>query len=445
MKKNVILALVALFGFNIAFSQTDEFVMTWGIVESEAKKSDADIANPKKAAKINTWMERGRKYLMVYTFDAGNIYMNTPVRNLPFIMNGGAKSQETIGDTLVYSYDRVKIYAKTPDSVVCRYERTGRAKDIFFAKSHVEALDVATAAYLEAKKMDADGKRSKAIGEQLKTIADYYMKEASFPYAAKDYGLAADYYTKAGKIVKTGYTEDTDENKIVTLKDCGNINKFISRYDQAIEFYESVISMAKTPTREMYGDIFYCQLMKKDTTSAINTLQKVLSDFPSDEGSVTYLNQLIDLYIQTKQWDNATTYLQKAIEAEPNNTAYLFNLGYLNATKGNEEAAIDYYKKAIEINPKDENSNLNLGVLYENKGRDILVEADKNFGKKNYNTLKSQGQGYLKQAYPYIETYASVTTDDFRKKNAYRDLMSIYMQLNMMDKYKAAKVIYDSL
>ena len=88
---------------------------------------------------------------------------------------------------------------------------------------------------------------------------------------------------------------------------------------------------------------------------------------------------------------------------------------------------------------------MNLGVLYENKGRDILVEADKNFGKKNYNTLKSQGQGYLKQAYPYIETYASVTTDDFRKKNAYRDLMSIYMQLNMMDKYKAAKAIYDSL
>ena len=75
MKKNVILALVALFGFNIAYSQSDEFVMTWGIVESEAKKSDADIANPKKAAKINTWMERGRKYLLVYTFDAGNIYM----------------------------------------------------------------------------------------------------------------------------------------------------------------------------------------------------------------------------------------------------------------------------------------------------------------------------------------------------------------------------------
>ena len=443
MKKNVILALVALFGFNIAYSQSDEFVMTWGIVESEAKKSDADIANPKKAAKINTWMERGRKYLLVYTFDAENIYPGTMESQLPLIMKGGAKSTNTVGDTTIQKFDRVDFYCV--DGKVVKYIRTGRAKDIFFVNNHLAALDVATEAYLTAKEKDIDGKRSKAIGEQLKVISDYYLREASFPYSAKDYGLAADYYTKAGKIVKTGYTEDTDENKIVTLKDCGNINKFISRYDQAIEFYESVISMAKTPTREMYGDIFYCQLMKKDTTSAINTLQKVLSDFPSDEGSVTYLNQLIDLYIQTKQWDNATTYLQKAIEAEPNNTAYLFNLGYLNATKGNEEAAIDYYKKAIEINPKDENSNLNLGVLYENKGRDILVEADKNFGKKNYNTLKSQGQGYLKQAYPYIETYASVTTDDFRKKNAYRDLMSIYMQLNMMDKYKAAKAIYDSL
>ena len=91
MKKNVILALIALFFGNIAFSQTDEFVMTWNIVESEAKKSDADIANPKKAAKINTWTERGRKYLMVYTFDAENIYPGTTMEQLPLIMKSGAK------------------------------------------------------------------------------------------------------------------------------------------------------------------------------------------------------------------------------------------------------------------------------------------------------------------------------------------------------------------
>ena len=110
MKKTFVIAMLAIFFANIAYSQTDEFVMTWAIVESEAKKSDTDIANAKKAMKPKTWTERGRKYLMVYTFDAENIYYGTTKEQVPIIMKTGSKSERQSGDTTIMSYDRVDFY-----------------------------------------------------------------------------------------------------------------------------------------------------------------------------------------------------------------------------------------------------------------------------------------------------------------------------------------------
>lgn len=442
MKKSVIVGLLTIFFGNVAFSQSDEFVLTWPTVESEAKKSDADIANPKKAANIKTWMERGRRYLEVYNFDAKNIFYSLSTDQLPFIMKGGAKSERAAGDTTIYSYDRVDLYFVSGKLV--KYARIGRAKEVFF-QNHSSALDVATEAYLKAKTLDKDGKKSKMIGDKLKELSDLYTKEAYFPYYAGNYALAADYFTKSGNIVRTGYTSDSDSAKLATLNNCGEINKAAQKYDQAISFYNDVISMSKQPTSAMYSNIYYCQLMQKDTTAAINTMLQIVEKFPNDSLQTAYFNQLIELYIKTNQTENALAYLQKASNNDPSNSLYLFNMGYLYETMKDEAKAIEYYEKAIAANPKDENANLNLGVLYEDKGNDLLKAADKLYGKKGYKEKREQGMSYLKKAYPYIETFADVTTNEASKRNAYRDLMSIYMQLAMMDKYKATKNKYDDL
>lgn len=438
MKKNVILALVALFGCNVAFSQTDEFVMTWNIVESEAKKSDADIANPKKAAKTNTWTERGRKYLMVYSFDAENIYPGTTVDQLPLIMKGGAKSTRTVGDTTIQSFERMDFYCV--GGKVVKYERTGRAKENFFP-THVAALDVAAEAYLKAKELDVSNKKAALIGAQLKTVSDYMQREALFPYYAGDYKTASVYYTKAGNIIKTGLTGESDSARIAVLKNCGEINKAAKNYDQAIAFYDDIKKIE--PSTDMYANIYYCQLMKQDTASAIATLQSVLTEFPSDPKISDFLNQLIDMYIKTNQLDNATSYLQKAIEKEPNNTAYLFNLGYLSETRGDMDAAVANYEKAIAVNANEPNSNFNLGRILAERGNAKMREADKLYGKKGYQAKVDEGKGMLKKACACFEISAQNTQENSLKKNSYYNLMRLYAQLGMMDKSKAAKAEYD--
>lgn len=443
MKKTVVIAMLAIFFGNMAYSQSDEFVMTWAIVEGEAKKTDADIANVKKAVKSKTWTERGRKYLMVYTFDAENIYYGITEQQVPIIMKTAPKTQSTSGDTTIMSYDRVDFYLV--NGSVVKYERTGRAKEFFFP-THTAALEVATEAYMKAKELDPEGKLTDVLSKQLKTISDFYQREALFYYYSKDYKKAAEYYTKSGNIINSGLTGENDSVRIAALNNCGIINRAAQDYTQAITFFQDVLTIAgDSKTSSMYDGIYSCQIEKKDTAAAIQTCLTVVDKFPSDSNTIVYLNQLIDLYQKTNQSDLAITYLNKAIEKDPSNSLYYVVLANAYENQKKSDLAIATYEKALQINPKDENANLNLGVLYENKGNDALRVADGLYGKKGYQAKVDEGKGFMKKAYPFIETYAEVTTDTYRKRNAYFDLMSIYMKLGMMDKYKASKAKYDAL
>lgn len=443
MKKTVVIAMLAIFFGKLAYSQTDEFVMTWAIVESEAKKSDLDVANAKKAVKSKTWTERGRKYMMVYTFDAENIFYGITQQQVPIIMKTGATSERQSGDTTIMSYDRVDFYIV--DGSVVKYERTGRAKEFFFP-THTAALEVATESYLKAKELDPEGKLTPLLNKQLKTISDYYQREGLFYYYAKDYKNAAVYYTKSGNIINTGLTGDSDSARIASLNNCGIINRAAEDYNQAITFFQDALKIAgSNQTSSMYDGIYSCQMENKDTAAAIQTCLTVVDKFPSDSNTIVYLNQLIDLYQKTNQSDLAITYLNKAIEKDPSNSLYYVVLANAYENQKKSDLAIETYQKALQINPKDENANLNLGVLYENKGNDALRAADALYGKKGYQTKVDEGKGYMKKAYPFIETYAEVTTDTYRKRNAYFDLMSIYMKLGLMDNYKVSKAKYDAL
>jgi hypothetical protein len=95
--------------------------------------------------------------------------------------------------------------------------------------------------------------------------------------------------------------------------------------------------------------------------------------------------------------------------------------------------------------------------MYRNKAKKKLDEAEAAYGTKNYTPLFNEGKSLLKLALPYLETYAQILeeknpTDEKekamnnkQKKDAYKDIASIYAQLGMNEKYNAAKNKLDSI
>ncbi|MDR1761898.1 MAG: tetratricopeptide repeat protein [Bacteroidales bacterium] len=439
MKKLSILTLFALLCAHLGFAQSDEFVMTWSIVVNEVKKADASIENPKKAANPKTWMELGRKYLLLYSFDLKDIQPGISASDAMFMV-GSPKTQTADSGYNIFNYDRLDLFFKN-DKLV-RYERTGDAKQYF--PEHSTALDVATNAYMKAKELDVAGKQSKTISDQLKTITDNYTTEGYYFYVAQDYVNASKYFSKVGDIVTKGIINQTNDERAIMLNDCGTVAKLAKDYPKAIEFYNKAIELA--PKISLYGEVYACQKASGDTTSAINTLLTAIDAFPNDSLAVSYTTELINLYIQTNQSDQALTYLTKALEKDPNNVSFLYNKGVLYTEKKQIEEAKIAYLQALAIDPKDEGSNLNLGLLFTAAANEKAQEADKVWkDKKAYAALLAERDALLKQAYPYLEVYASVVNDIYQKRDAYKDLRNIYAQLGMVDAEKAAKEKMDAL
>ncbi len=454
MKKIVSIGILSLFLCNFGFSQTDEFVLTWPIVIAEAKKADAEVENPKKAANIKSWTERGRKYLEVFTFDLKAAHPGMPEDQILLYMKSPAKKTWQEGAYNVYSFDRIDLYFK--NKALAKYERTGNDVAQYFSE-RTKPLDIAAQSYIKAKELDVDGKRSVLIADQLKKIIDLYTSEGLYFYLANDYKNASIYFSKVGNLIALKYDNLHDTVRASTLIDCGTVARMGQNYDDAIKFYKLAIEMSPNPKIATYYDIVVCHKERKDTTAAIQSLIQVIEKYPNDENIVGFTTELIQFYISLNQYDKALTYLTKALEKEPNNTNFLFNIAYLYETEGKFDLAVENYKKAIEINPKDEGANLNLGIMYRNKAKKKLDEAEAAYGTKNYTPLFNEGKSLLKLALPYLETYAQILeeknpTDEKekamnnkQKKDAYKDIASIYAQLGMNEKYNAAKKKMDSI
>jgi tetratricopeptide (TPR) repeat protein len=390
------------------------------------KKAEAATENPKKAANATTWMKAGQQYLLLHTFDVKDLQPGLSSTDVMYIL-GSPKTKTT--DTLytVFNYDRLTVFFK--NDKLDHYERSGNAKEFF--PEHSSALDKATAAYLKAKELDVSGKQSKKISDQLKQITDLYTTEGYYYYVARNYKEAAKYFAKVGDIVTTGIINQTAEERATMLNDCGTVVKLAGDYPKAIEFFSKANEL--TPKLSFYGNIYDSQKESGDTTQAINTLLAAIDAFPADSSIGTYTTELINLYIESNQIDQALLYLEKSIEKDPTNVNFIYNIGVLYGKKGDMEKAKEFYKKALEIDPNDEGSNLNLGLIFTESAKEKGDAADLIWAKdkKKYAALVAEQESLYKQALPYLEKYAEVVKESHLKSYAYKDLRNIYRRLGM--------------
>lgn len=434
MRKLSILTVITLFLTQIAFAQSDEFVMTWPIVVSEVKKADAAIAHPKKSTNPTTWIKAGQQYLLLHTFDTKNLQPGLNSADVMFLL-GTPKSKDSDSVYEISNYDRLTMYFK--NDRLERYERAGSAKEFFPSQS--AALDKAAAAYMKAHELDVAGKQTKKIAPQLKQIVDLYTVEGYYFYLIRDYKQTAPYFEKMGDIVKTGIVEQTNDERASTLNDCGTVLKLAKNYTKAIEFFTKANEL--TPKLSFYGNIYDAQKESGDTAKAINTLLVAIDAFPNDSLLSSYTTELINLYIQTNQTEQALTYLEKSIEKDPSNVNFIYNMGVLYSQKGDTEKAKAAYKQALAVDANDEGSNLNLYLIFTEEAKTKGEAADLIWAKdrKTYNVLVAEQEVLLKQSLPYLEKYAEVVSEAHLKSYAYKDLRNIYNRLKMPKEAAAAE------
>ncbi|MFW5980462.1 MAG: tetratricopeptide repeat protein [Halanaerobiaceae bacterium] len=79
-------------------------------------------------------------------------------------------------------------------------------------------------------------------------------------------------------------------------------------------------------------------------------------------------NKLGVLYIFKEEYNEANTWLNKALRVDKNYTPAIMNMGNLMREQGQNRKAISYYEKAIDVDSDYGPAYNNLGVIYREEG-----------------------------------------------------------------------------
>ena len=101
------------------------------------------------------------------------------------------------------------------------------------------------------------------------------------------------------------------------------------------------------------------QIGRNDTVLALAEEARPLYGNESD----LYIRQIINYYLQARNFDRAFEIINKALEAEPNNAQYYVIQGVLFENNEQKDQAIEAYKKATELDANSADGLFNYGRM----------------------------------------------------------------------------------
>lgn len=235
---------------------------------------------------------------------------------------------------------------------------------------------------------DAKGKTNNKYNEDMAAKAGELFSMSNglancgfTAYNQKDWKSAAEFFQLAAnapesKLLATAAAKNpqllvdldkykADSVKYQNLLYAGSCYSEVDK-NKSIEVFKSLIGK-NTPQTPVYSSIVgeYAQL--KDTTEMINWLQKGMEALPEEN---YFSNNLFSIYLDRNDMDGAINAMKASLANNPNNAGTLTIIGRLYTQKGETDTAKEYFQKAIDIEPTNLDANLYYGYTY-------LVEMEK--------------------------------------------------------------------
>lgn len=121
------------------------------------------------------------------------------------------------------------------------------------------------------------------------------------------------------------------------------------------------------------------------------------------ETNPEYINQIVNYYLNTEKYAEATDFLDKAIAAHPGNAQYYALEGIIYDNQKDVDKAMSLYKKALEIDPDNGLGNFYYGRSLARKAGEMQDAYQgtnySSYKAKEVDPLYKESLGYLKKAY----------------------------------------------
>lgn len=441
MKKTILTALAALL---VAVPAVKAQKVNKEALLAKIEKSDADIANEKKAAKAATWLARGKAFYEVAVEPTKSIFANMEPAMLKLAV-GEPKSttKETLNgteyDAWVYPY--FTAYVKD-NKVVTWKQSKWVLKDA--PKKAIEAYN---------KAYELDPKTADKVKEGLKQVSDFCSQVGNVGIDSGNYVEAADAYVTAFEAQSSPAYEKADPallyyaGYLLTVDGSNNSKSFA----KGGEYLTKAIDLGYADEEgNIYYYLFHCLYGQKDLDKgnimkAKDVLLTGIGKFPKNERILDGLMQLYTAEQGVGDPADLIALIDKAIEDNPSNVDLWFGRGRIFYALKDYDQSIESFKKVVELKPDLFEGNYYLGVFYTIKG-DAL---NKEMNEKQYSSqsvydadLKVVNDVY-KEAVPWFEKAHQIKPDDvdtleFLKFICFR----LRDEAGIMEKYNTYNALY---
>jgi tetratricopeptide (TPR) repeat protein len=220
--------------------------------------------------------------------------------------------------------------------------------------------------------------KAKEANLKVETAEGYALLGAS-EYQLGEYAAAKDAYELGNRL-------DPDNEKL--LIGLGTVESTLGDYEEAIQIYQKLVRMEPDEPVYKYKVGTLLKLQKKFEESYVTL--KPLEDEKNFPYPVELLNQLGDVCLELKKYDEAEAYFAKAEKLQPDlksaqnakqstKVAALIQKGNDAIAKKNYDLAVEEYKKATDLQPTNASLYSFLGNAYLLKG--ALAESEIQFKK----------------------------------------------------------------
>lgn len=441
MKKTILTALAALL---VAVPAVQAQKVNKEALLAKIEKSDADIANEKKAAKAATWINRGKAFYEVAIEPTKSLFVNMEATMLKLAV-GEPKSTEKVTlngaeyDAWVYNY----FTAYIKDNKVATWKQTRWVMK--------DAPEKAIEAYNKAYELDP--KTADKVKEGLKQVSDFCSQAGNTGIDSGDYAAAAKAYVTAYKAQSSPAYGEADPallyyaGYLLTVDGANNPKSFV----QGGKLLTQAIDKGYADEEgNVYYYLFHCLYGQKDADKANvmkakDALLTGIEKFPKNE---RILDGLMQLYTSEEGVGNPAdlvALIDKAIQDNPENVDLWFGRGRIFYALKDYDQSIDSFKKVVELKPDMFEGNYYLGVFYTIKG-DAL---NKEMNEKQYSSqaaydadLKGVNDVYM-AAVPWFEKAHQIKPEDLDTLEFLKSLcFRLRDEPGIMEKYNTYNDLY---
>ncbi len=259
-------------------------------------------------------------------------------------------------------------------------------------------------------KSDSPTAKDSANIFRTKAIEDYQLAIKILPDSEITYE-----YLAIAQLVGQQY-----DDEIASLNQALEHRPSSKLYSMLVNAYLSKAEIADSKKDSVAAKASY-----NDALAALDKARKFEPDNPE------LLDKMITIYINQGRADDAKPLIREAVEKDPTNEVYQYDLGVLLMQTDSVEAAIPHFEAALQKKPDYDVALQNLAVAYLKIG-DSMKKAAQAEG------VKGTNQAYIekfKKAAEYFERLCQVKPD----VAAYWDyLASAYANANMVKEAKDA-------